>query len=293
MVVLAALIVFSAVFAAGFGLMSPAEETVRIRRHLAALAPAAGVSAQARAPIGDRVIRPFLRSAAEAILRHTPKRQSDALRTQIARAGSPISLSAFVVARLALMATCVFPVLIGGRSALLWAVLVALIGYRLPSLWLAGRVKTRKRLMTKALPDMLDLIAVSVEAGLGFDGALQRVAEKSRPPLSDELGRTLSEIRLGRTRAEALRDLASRTDIAELRQVVSAIVQAEQMGVGLARPLRVESDALRVRRRQRAEEQAMKTPVKLLFPLVFLIFPALFIVLLGPALLGIGNALHP
>ncbi len=289
----AALVVFAAVFAAGFALMAPAEETIRIQRHLAALAPGDVAAAQEKAPIGERLVRPILNQVAEAVLRHTPKRQLDALLAQIARAGSPISLSAFVIIRLALMATAVVPVLAGGRSGLIWAVLAALIGYRLPSMWLLGRIKTRKRLMTKALPDVLDLIAVSVEAGLGFDGALQRVAEKSQPPLGDELGRTLSEIRLGRTRAEALRDLAERTDIAELRQVVSAIVQAEQMGVGLARPLRVESDALRVRRRQRAEEQAMKTPVKMLFPLVFLIFPALFIVLLGPALLGIGHALHP
>ncbi|MHB1843059.1 MAG: type II secretion system F family protein [Sulfobacillus sp.] len=293
MVALVALVVFAAVFAAGSVLMAPAEETVRIQRHLVSLARGEAEAAATPAPIGDRVIKPFLSSVAEAILRYTPKRQADSLHTQIARAGSPISLATFILIRLALALTAVIPVLLGGRSGLLWAVLLALLGYRLPSLWLAGRIKARKRLMTKALPDVLDLIAVSVEAGLGFDGALQRVAEKSHPPLSDELGRTLSEIRLGRTRAEALRDLATRTDIAELRQVVSAIIQAEQMGIGLARPLRVESDALRVRRRQRAEEQAMKTPVKLLFPLVFLIFPALFIVLLGPAVLGIGHVLHP
>ncbi len=292
MLALGAVVLAATVFVAGMAALAPTEETIRMRRHLAALAGGEAPAVEERPPLGERVLRPFFTNLSAAILRHTPKRQTAALSAQISRAGAPISLPAFLILRLALMATAIIPLLMGGR-ALLWAVLVALVGYRLPSMWLGSRIKARKRLMTKALPDVLDLIAVSVEAGLGFDGALQRVAEKSRPPLRDELGRTLSEIRLGRTRAEALRDLADRTDIAELRQVVSAIVQAEQMGVGLAKPLRVESDALRVRRRQRAEEQAMKTPVKLLFPLVFLIFPALFIVLLGPAVLGIGHALHP
>lgn len=289
---LAAVLLFATVFVAGMFLIAPTDEAVRMRHHLAALRGSDRPVTGGGPSIGERVLKPFFASLSEAILRRTPKRQSTELGMQIARAGSPISLPGFLILRLSLLATAVIPLLIGGR-ALLWAAVVALVGYRLPSMWLAGRIRARKRLMTKALPDVLDLIAVSVEAGLGFDGALERVADKSRPPLRDELGRTLSEIRLGRGRSEALRDLAERTDVAELRQVVSAIVQAERMGVGLSKPLRVESDALRVRRRQRAEEQAMKTPVKLLFPLVFLIFPALFIVLLGPAVLGIGHALHP
>jgi tight adherence protein C len=139
----------------------------------------------------------------------------------------------------------------------------------------------------KQLPDSFDLITTCVEAGLGLDAALARVAEKVEGPFAQELRRTLREISLGKMRREAMRELAERTDVQDLTTFVNAVIQAEQMGSSIGSVLRVQSEQLRVRRRQRAEEAAYKAPIKMLFPLVLCIFPTLFIVILGPAVITI------
>jgi len=131
----------------------------------------------------------------------------------------------------------------------------------------------------------LDLLTICVEAGLGFDQSMQRVAEKWQDDLSSAFARVLHEIRLGKTRREALRDMSNRLDVSDVTSFVAAVIQAEQLGVSIAKVLRIQSDQMRIRRRQRAEEKAHQAPVKMLFPMVFLIFPAIWIVLLGPALL--------
>jgi tight adherence protein C len=164
-------------------------------------------------------------------------------------------------------------------------------GYSFPEFWLGARISARQHKIVRMLPDSLDLLTVSVRAGLGFDASLAKVIEKVPGPLSEEFRRALAEVRLGRNRREALRDIVTRTDVGPLSTFLGAIIQAEQLGVAISRVLEVQSEQLRIERRQRAEEMAAKAPIKMLFPLVGCIFPSIFIVILGPALLSILNTL--
>jgi tight adherence protein C len=175
-------------------------------------------------------------------------------------------------------------------QALMYSAVGFVLGYMLPVMWLGRQISQRKHNITKALPDALDLLCISVEAGLAFDLALQRVTQKWDDELAREFKRVLQDIRLGRTRREALKDLAQRTGVEDVQTFTAAIIQADQLGVSMSKILRLQSDQMRVRRRQRAEEKAQQAPVKMLFPLVFLIFPALFVVILGPAVPRIMNA---
>ena len=160
-----------------------------------------------------------------------------------------------------------------------------MIGYLAPEFWLGGRVRARQHAIILQIPDALDLLTISVRAGLGFDGALGKVVEKLKGPLTDEFRRALAEIRVGKARREALRDIIPRTEVQALTNFIGAIIQAEQLGVSISKVLQVQSEQLRIERRQRAEEMAAKAPIKMLFPLVGCIFPSLFIVILGPALI--------
>jgi tight adherence protein C len=159
------------------------------------------------------------------------------------------------------------------------------IGYVGPEFWLGGRVRKRQKLILIGIPDALDLLTISVRAGLGFDAALGKVVEKMKGPLVDEFRRALAEVRVGKARREALRDIVPRTEVQPLTNFIGAIIQAEQLGVSISKVLQVQSEQLRIERRQRAEEQAAKAPIKMLFPLVGCIFPSLFVVILGPALI--------
>lgn len=171
-----------------------------------------------------------------------------------------------------------------GARLVLW-VLGAVAASSLPVFWLGRRIASRKGEIQQALPEALDLLCVAVEAGLGLDGAVQKLSERMPGPLTEELARTLREINLGHSREEAWRNLAVRVNLPDLQMVTSAIVQAERLGTSLAQVLRVQAAEMRTQRRQRAEERARQVPIKLLFPLVFFIFPAIFVVLLGPAVL--------
>ncbi|CAN5753284.1 type II secretion system F family protein [soil metagenome] len=159
------------------------------------------------------------------------------------------------------------------------------ISFFLPEFWLGRRIKSRQRAILRAIPDTLDLLTVSVRAGLSFDGALGKVVEKTQGPLTGEFRRSLAEVRVGKVRRDALRDIVARTEVPSLTAFIGAIIQAEQLGVPIAKVLQIQSEQLRIERRQRAEEMAQKAPIKMLFPLVGCIFPALFIVILGPALI--------
>ncbi|MFV1980711.1 MAG: type II secretion system F family protein, partial [Rhodothermia bacterium] len=175
------------------------------------------------------------------------------------------------------------------QRVVLFALPIAL-GFFGPTAWLQRRVDERRHEMLLALPDLLDLLVISVEAGLGFDSALARVIATVPGPLSEEFFRMLQETRVGVSRRDAMRHLTDRTDLEELRSFILAMIQAEAFGVTIARVLRVQADEMRVKRRQKAQEKAFAAPVKLVFPLVFCIFPALFIVLLGPAAIQIADA---
>ncbi len=239
-------------------------------------------------PFRERVLIPMMNSISAFIARRMPRQTVERLRTRLQMAGNPIQAGTFFILQLALMGVMGVGsfLLLSGETMdrrLLYSLVLAVAGYVLPTVWLNGRVRSRQRAILKALPDAIDLLTISVEAGLGFDLAMQRVVEKWNNELSREFDRVLADIRLGKNRREALRDLVARTGVPDLSTFVAAVIQADQLGVSIAKILRVQSDQLRIRRRQRAEELAHQAPIKMLFPLVFLIFPSMFVVILGPA----------
>jgi tight adherence protein C len=250
-----------------------------------------------QAPFIERTLRPLAGRLSGSVSRVTSSSFSDRTEKSLALAGNPGDLRVadwlgikaigaivggivffflFVV-----LGVLSFPVLIG----FLMAGVGLLFGYTIPEFWLGGRVKKRQKAIIMMIPDALDLLTISVRAGLGFDAALGRVVEKLKGPLSDEFRRALAEVRVGKARREALRDIVPRTEVPPLTNFIGAIIQAEQLGVSISKVLQVQSEQLRIERRQRAEEQAAKAPIKMLFPLVGCIFPSLFIVILGPAII--------
>lgn len=218
----------------------------------------------------DQIVRDLGRSLERAGLNLSPA--SFLVQWVMGALAAPLMLT--VVAMLAGLPLMVVPVI---------ALLALVPGVVGPILWLQGRATRRQRLILRALPDFCDLVAISVEAGLGLEAAMARVAERQPGPLAQEVRKTLHEISLGRARQEALIDMGRRCGVDELNTFLTAIVQAEQLGVSIANTLRVQADYLRMQRRQRAEAMAQQAPVKMVFPLVFLIFPAMMLVLLGPA----------
>lgn len=176
------------------------------------------------------------------------------------------------------------------------SILLALIGFYLPNFWLRRKVDRRKEKILRGLPDALDLMVVCAEAGVGLDAAIQRVGEEMKlanRPLSEEFRLLNLELRAGKQRRDALKNLALRTDLDDVRSLVTLLVQTERFGTSIAQALRVHSDSMRTKRFQRVEEVAAKLPVKLLFPLIFFIFPSLFVVILGPAILKVYRTLLP
>ncbi|OFW64778.1 MAG: hypothetical protein A2Y74_04880 [Actinobacteria bacterium RBG_13_63_9] len=179
---------------------------------------------------------------------------------------------------------------VGIQQALVVLVFGA-VGWMIPGQWLKGRVRVRQKAVLLSLADALDLVTTCVEAGLGLDAALARVAEKSSGPLSEELSRMLREVAMGKLRREALTEMGERMGVEELTGFINAIIQAEQLGVGISQVLRVQADQMRTRRRQRAERAAHEAPIKMIFPLVLFIFPAFMLVILGPAAIRIAASL--
>ena len=186
---------------------------------------------------------------------------------------------------LMVLAKMELPVLGQSISHIVLGVGIGFLGYMLPDLWLRQKVAARQKEIRLALPNALDLLTISVEAGLGFDAALVRVTEKYKNALSEEFTQVLNEVRLGRPRLEALDDMGRRVGVEELHSFIQALIQSEQLGVGIAKVLRIQSEEMRRKRRQRAEEQAAQASLKMLFPMILFIFPTIFIVLMGPAVL--------
>jgi tight adherence protein C len=246
-------------------------------------------------PFYERVMRPTVQRLAKL-----GRRQEGGMIARIdgklERAGYPGGLRGadwVGVKLLSLIAFAVIAFLLGllltGTfiTALLALLVGGAVGYLAPEFWLGKKIAARSMAMVLQLPDALDLLTISVEAGLGFDAALAKCVEKMEGPLVDEFRQALAEVRMGRTRREALRDVATRADAQPVSNFIGAIVQAEQLGVPIAKVLQIQSNQLRIERRQRAEEAAAKAPVKMLFPMVGCIFPTIFIVILGPAIVTV------
>jgi tight adherence protein C len=244
-------------------------------------------------PFSQRVIAPFFLRMARSVSRFTPRSSSEKIRIQLIEAGSPskLGVTEFMGLKVVLGGLCggfifLIMALSGGGLFQMVGIPLAIgfVGYRMPSMWLGRKIKDRRKGIQMALPDAIDLLTISVEAGLGFDPALQRVADKWENELTWEFRRMLHEMRVGKSRREAMRELGTRCNVDDLNVFVSSIIQADQLGVSITQVLRTQSRQLRIRRRQRAQEQAQKAPIKMLFPMALLIFPALYVVLLGPAI---------
>lgn len=249
-------------------------------------------------PLAQRTIGPIVLKISDFLNRFTPTGYLEKTQHNLVLAGNPANLDApsFVVIKLLTTALGLFAAFFlvdygsSGVQRTVLFILPIVLGFFGPNAWLQRKIDERSHTMLRALPDVLDLLVISVEAGLGFDSALSRVVATVPGPLSEEFFRMLQETRVGVSRRDAMRHLMDRTDLDELRSFMLAMIQAEAFGVTIARVLRVQADEMRVKRRQRAQEKAFAAPVKLVFPLVFCIFPALFIVLLGPAAIQIGAA---
>jgi tight adherence protein C len=242
----------------------------------------------------SQLVRPLWTIWKRAFTRRLSEEKAARLELALLRAGKPLGMgpAEYRLVQLCLL-TCA-PVLCGIYGYLLTGsmggvLLLGLVGLAaallLPRYYLSLRSKQRSHKALRELPDALDLLTVSLEAGLGFDAALSKLVAKSEGILSSEFQRCLEEIRLGRTRREALTGVRDRIDLDEIKVLISSILQAERLGIGMVQVLRVQSQEVREQRKQRAEEEAMKAPIKMLFPLVLFIFPSLFIVLLGPAVI--------
>jgi tight adherence protein C len=247
-------------------------------------------------PFSERTMRPLIARLSRMGGRLGSASSTTTAERRLAMAGNPgdLKLTDWMGVKMlvAIVTGLVFFLIFGLFSgSLIAAFLVGFvglgIGYLLPEFWLGNKIKARQKAILKMIPDTLDLLTISVRAGLGFDAALAKVVEKLPGPLTDEFRRALAEVRVGKSRRDALRDMIPRTNVAPLSSFIGAIIQAETLGVSISKVLQVQSEQLRIERRQRAEEMAAKAPIKMLFPLVGCIFPALFIVILGPALISI------
>lgn len=246
----------------------------------------------------ERVVGPLFASLVGIVWRLAPPKMLSHIDTQLTLAGRPggISAPAFLAAIvLAGIGVPFIYVMLGtglgtlSPSQLLIAIVLGALCFQLPRSLLNIRVKRRQKQVQKSLPDALDLIVVCVEAGLGLDAALAKVADETQGPLAMELRRALVESSMGKLRRTALRDMADRLQVTDLTSFVAALCQADQMGTSLAQVLRVQAAQMRVKRRQRAEQEAMRAPLKMMLPLVLFIFPAVFVVILGPAAINLMN----
>jgi tight adherence protein C len=245
-------------------------------------------------PFFDRTVRPVAVRLSTAVARITSSSFTERTEKRLAMAGNPGDMRVTdwlgIKAIGAGVGGALFFLVVGilGNN-LTMGILLGLvgigIGYIGPEFWLGRRVRGRQKKILTGIPDALDLLTISVRAGLGFDAALGKVVEKMKGPLVDEFRRALAEVRVGKTRRDALRDIIPRTEVQPLTNFIGAIIQAEQLGVSISKVLQVQSEQLLIERRQRAEEQAAQAPIKMLFPLVGCIFPSLFIVILGPAII--------
>ncbi|MDQ0351307.1 tight adherence protein C [Alkalibacillus filiformis] len=244
----------------------------------------------------QRLFAPKLKQFRKSFRRNISQAKEQELELKLLRAGSPFGMSPFEYRLVQLILVISFPFIAVGLSivgnvsfgrSLFIIILAFAFAVYLPYAYLKWKTAVRSERAIKELPDFIDLLAVSMEAGLGFDSALSKVISKQEGVLASEFRRCLEELKLGKTRKEALAGVRERLEADDIKLLVGSVIQAEQLGVGMVQILRVQSEEVRQRRKQRAEEAAMKAPIKMMFPLVLFIFPTIFIVLLGPAVIQI------
>jgi tight adherence protein C len=279
-----------------FGAMSrPPADAVQQRLEQLVVKPKTLEEAELEQPFFERAVRPLVQRLSRFSRRGSQGNMVEAAEARLHRAGYPGGLrgadwmgvkvlSAIVFG---IGFTILFLVISGFPINVVFGIGGLALGFLAPEFWLGRKIRQRQTDMLLQLPDALDLLTISVEAGLGFDAALAKVVEKMEGPLINEFRQALAEIRMGRARRDALRDVAARADVQPVTNFIGAIVQAEQLGVPIAKVLQIQSQQLRIERRQRAEEAAAKAPVKMLFPMVGCIFPTIFIVILGPAIVTV------
>jgi tight adherence protein C len=284
---------------AAYYLADVATAPMRSRRQLVHRAADYG---RVRTPTGkempkfrERAFAPFITAVARLMLRVNPKTTTEMVANRLMAAGMrKTSPTGFIAARgifagLGLLLGLVFGAAAGGKGAILFGFGFVALGFIAPNFVLNSRIRRRQAAVSAQLPDALDLLSVSVEAGLGFDGAVQKLTEHMHGPLIEEFELALGEMRIGEGRQEALKKMAERSASPEMASFVRAIIQADQLGISLGRILRIQAADTRLKRQLLAEEKAMKAPIKMLFPTVAFIFPAMFIVILGPAFLNLGQ----
>jgi tight adherence protein C len=248
-------------------------------------------------PFRQRVLAPMGDRLARWTLKLHPRTTTDGVSAKLLAAGlgRKISPTTFLALKSAFaLGGVLFGALVGGAAVgaggvIFFAIVVGAVGFIAPDFVVSNKARSRKDQIRAELPDALDLMAVSVEAGLGFDGAIAKLTEHMEGPLAEEFALTLSEIKIGESRQDALKKLADRTGTPELSSFVRSIIQADQLGISLGRILRVQATDSRLKRQAAAEEKAMKAPIKMLFPTVVFIFPAMFLVILGPAFLNLSK----
>jgi tight adherence protein C len=251
------------------------------------------------APISERVVAPLLEGLTGIARRFTPAGFGEGVAQKLVMAGNPENLNVdkiLVMKLLGIVSVVLWiPIVIGLGFTGMFAIIAVLVlwgtSFMYPDVLINRKIEDRQKEISRKLPDILDLLVISVEAGLGFEQALDRTTVAVPGALSDEFRRMLHEIRIGSSRADALRAMADRTEVPELRAFIMAMLQADTFGVSISRLLRSQADEMRTRRRLRAQEQAQKAPVKMLFPLVVCIFPSIFVVILGPAIIQISQSL--
>jgi tight adherence protein C len=302
MLALTFIAVFLAICLAVYALVGSAEEKATIRESLRQLGGYEIENERDREllnPLRERAVQPVVNWFTDIGRRLTPVGYTDGIRRKLTLAGtfSPDTLDRFLAIRVVSLALIpVWFILsfillssLGGGSKLAIFALLTLASILGPDAVLNRRVAERQHEIQVRLPDILDLLTISVEAGLGFEQALDRTVAAVPGPLSDEFARMLGEVRAGASRSDAMRAMDERIDVPEVRSFVLAILQADTFGVSIGRVLRAQADEMRIKRRQLAQEQALKAPVKMLFPMVFCIFPALFVVVIGPAVINISK----
>ncbi len=256
----------------------------------------AGIEEELSGGFGERVWNPIVEKISALTQKYTPVRKKDFIEKKLDYAGRPFGWEAstylsfqYAAAVAGAILGLTVGIVWGGTitNTLLYVVGGVILGYLLVDLYLNNAITKHQNGIERELPDALDLLTISIEAGLGFDAAMQRVVQKATGPLAIEFNQTIQEMRIGKTRREALRDMSVRNGVRDLTKFVDALMQADQLGVSLGNVLRAQSDQIRILRRQKIEEQAMKAPVKMLIPMVLFIFPAIFVVLLGPAIMQV------